>query len=338
MPLCPFRRINRADDTFRPFGPGPAFQPGFEQPRLDAERNVAEHLGGARQLVQQDGDVAKLQLVESAGADQVVQAVQRFGLSRLITRLDLRTETCRTLWLDDRCFRHPAANRRLEMLQAERLCQMRLHAGGQTSRDVIGIGVGGEGDDRQHRRIEAKRADLAGRLQPVHLGHLDVHEDERVRLVGSGGPRDHGQRARAIDRKFGFATEFFEHGGDQQLIHIVIFRDENAEVGLAQRRGHPRGGTCFRQRPVGEERCERQVQGKPRSATHLADEGKLAAHQLRKLVADRQAEPGAAEPRRDVGIGLDELLEDCRLSILGNADAGVFHLDGQSGAILDRGA
>src|SRR5262249_14980299 len=65
---------------------------------------------------------------------------------------------------------------------------------------VVGHGLGGEGDDRQLREV-GLLADLARRLEAIHLRHHDVHEDEvhagmvaqvRQRLAAVAGDLDLG--------------------------------------------------------------------------------------------------------------------------------------------------
>ena len=54
---------------------------------------------------------------------------------------------------------------------------------------------------------------------------------------------------------------------------------------------------------------QRQLDDEGRALAQLALDLDLAAHQLRQLAADGQAQPGAAEPPRGRGVGLGELLE-----------------------------
>ncbi len=48
----------------------------------------------------------------------------------------------------------------------------------------FGAGTGGQGHDRQCGEL-GHRSELARRLQPIHHGHSNVHEDE-VRFAGTG--------------------------------------------------------------------------------------------------------------------------------------------------------
>ncbi|MNI38313.1 hypothetical protein D3C73_924460 [compost metagenome] len=51
-------------------------------------------------------------------------------------------------------------------------------------------------------------------------------------------------------------------------------------------------------------------------------------------MADGQAQPGAAEPPGDGGVGLAEPLEQLRRMVGAEADAGVAHLQRQQGGVV----
>ncbi len=57
---------------------------------------------------------------------------------------------------------------------------------------------------------------------------------------------------------------------------------------------------------------------------------KSPVHRFAQVMGQRQAQPGAAKLAGDAGAGLGEGLEDLHLRVLGNADAGVAHLDSYS--------
>src|SRR5436305_10744607 len=67
----------------------------------------------------------------------------------------------------------------------------------------------------------------------------------------------------------------------------------------------------------------------------LAGQPDAAAHLLDRLAGDREPEPGAL---RDLRVGADELVEDPRLFLLGNAEAVVLDLDPPVAAVLLAGA
>ena len=65
-----------------------------------------------------------------------------------------------------------------------------------------------------------------------------------------------------------------------------------------------------------------------RTLAGLALHADLPAHHLHELLGDRQPEAGAAEPARRGAVGLRERLEEPRLHVGGDANAGV--LDGEA--------
>ena len=77
---------------------------------------------------------------------------------------------------------HPAAQRGAQVLQKHRLAQIVVHAGGQTGLAVLAQGVGGHRDDPRALFGRPFVPDAPRRLEPVHSGHLDVHEDDVVAL------------------------------------------------------------------------------------------------------------------------------------------------------------
>jgi hypothetical protein len=58
-------------------------------------------------------------------------------------------------------------------------------------------------------------------------------------------------------------------------------------------------------------------------------DARCALHERHEVARDRRAEAGPAVHARDRVVGLRERLEDRRLLVLGDADAGVVHLDAQ---------
>ena len=79
---------------------------------------------------------------------------------------------------------------------------------------------------------------------------------------------------------------------------------------------------------------ERQVERERAALARRAVQLDLAAEQIGKLAADRQAEAGAAILAAGAGVGLLERLEDDLLLLGGNADAGIGDLEGDDGGGL----
>src|SRR6478735_1733317 len=73
-------------------------------------------------------------------------------------------------------------DRRLELLGADWLAHVVVHAGREARLAVAGHRVGGEADDPD-RPLRPAAADPTGRLEAVHLGHLDVHQHDVVAAV-----------------------------------------------------------------------------------------------------------------------------------------------------------
>ena len=68
--------------------------------------------------------------------------------------------------------------------------------------------------------------------------------------------------------------------------------------------------------------CEMESAAVPAARTFDPDR---ASHQFRQLLADRQAQPGAAVLARGAGVGLRERLEEAALALFIQPDAGIAH-------------
>src|SRR5690349_14866998 len=75
-------------------------------------------------------------------------------------------------------------------------------------------------------------------------------------------------------------------------------------------------------------RGERQGEGEARAATEFALYGNLAAVRLYQMLDDGQAKPCAIRAPRARLVGAVQALEDARQILRGDADAGVFDVDG----------
>src|SRR5581483_2397891 len=69
-----------------------------------------------------------------------------------------------------------------ELLRDDRLAQEVVHARGEARLAVALQGARRHGDDARRAAVAPARARAPGRLDPVHLRHLDVHQDEVVAL------------------------------------------------------------------------------------------------------------------------------------------------------------
>ena len=168
-------------------------------------------------------------------------------------------------------------------------------------------------------------ADLACQLEPVHVGHVDVGQDQGIGLpaplheafdaVGGGVDRD--------------AQDFELAGQDFEIDRIVVDR-ENPAFGDSAGRCRPRH--ALGDRPFGTGEVERDDEG--RSPAGLAFDRDAAAHQLGQPAHDRKAEPGAAEAPGGRAVGLGKGLEQAGRLLGGDADAGVGDRQGEAHAVV----
>ena len=70
----------------------------------------------------------------------------------------------------------PAFHHSDEFVEMDGFAKEIVHALGDAIVPVLSGGIGGHGDD--YRLMTSASPDLAGGLQAVHFGHLDVHKDE----------------------------------------------------------------------------------------------------------------------------------------------------------------
>lgn len=100
-------------------------------------------------------------------------------------------------------------------------------------------------DDGHRTRVVAiERANDAGRLVAVHLGHLDVHEIRSTEPGWRALERAHGLGARGCRQDLG--TRHGQHLGGYLAVELVVFGDDDAPAGEIVRnsvavRSGPRG-------------------------------------------------------------------------------------------------
>jgi len=82
-------------------------------------------------------------------------------------------------------------------------------------------------------------------------------------------------------------------------------------------------------------RAARQAEGEDRALAHLARHGHVAAHHARELAREGKPEPGPAVAARGEGIGLGEILEECRSWDRAGSGAAFRYLP-KDGAIASR--
>ncbi len=91
---------------------------------------------------------------------------------------------------------------------------------------LVGVGVGGQGDDGGMAGGAFELADLAGGGDAVHARHLDVHQDD-VEAAGAGGF----DGLDAVDDGLGGAVEHFAQGLDHHAVGGVVV--DHQDVGGA---------------------------------------------------------------------------------------------------------
>jgi len=111
-----------------------------------------------------------------------------------------------------------------ERRKSDRLGNMVVHTGVETTLPLTFHGISGKGDDRD---IAATilTTDSAGGTYSVEDGHLQIHENDVV-LVGSRTVN----RCLSIGDQIHFATELLEESAGDSLVYLVVFRDEDAKT------------------------------------------------------------------------------------------------------------
>ncbi len=203
---------------------------------------------------------------------------------------------------------------------------MVVHAGGQAL-----VAIGAEGARRHRddgRRVElGHRADQARRLQAVHLGHLHVHQHQVI-----GASAHHVDRDAAVVGHLHLQAHQPQQLGGQLLVDEVVVGDQHARVAMALHERLLHAAACrqpfVRRRRSLRLRARRlQPGGEPEhaAAAGFALHADGAAHQLRQLARDRQAQSGAAEASRGRTVGLLERREQALLRLGRYAHARISH-------------
>ena len=150
------------------------------------------------------------------------------------------------------------AERLGQRLGADRLGQVVVHPGRQAHLAVAFHRIGRHRHDPRPGLARPARADPAGRLEPVQLGHLDVHEHDVV-----DAPLDGGDGLEPVARDVRQVAHPLQQADGELLVHGVVLGEEDpervagAEVVIDPDPGRPDldGG-----RLAGEDRGERVVQ------------------------------------------------------------------------------
>ena len=116
----------------------------------------------------------------------------------------------------------PAFHHPYQFVKVDGFAEEVVHAFGHAIITILAGSVGGHCDD--HRLLASAGPDLAGGLEAVHFGHLDIHEDKIERfflqLVEDFFPifGDAGRIAHFVEDEYG-----------QLTVDRVVFRQEDPE-------------------------------------------------------------------------------------------------------------
>lgn len=131
----------------------------------------------------------------------------------------------RCLWWIDSRHRRCLTQDRREVVDADRLRQMSVHACHRTRVPVTVERAGGQRDDVRLQLLrQALLPDTARRRQPVEHRHLDIHQHDVVLMGGDGGHRRH-----AVTYDIDAMTELAQHELPGALIHRVVFSQQHAQ-------------------------------------------------------------------------------------------------------------
>ncbi len=108
----------------------------------------------------------------------------------------------------------------------QRLAQVAVHAGGQTLLAVAHHGVRGHGDDARLRDSTPGANGPRG-FVAVHLRHVAIHQNHVVKNA-----LDRGERLATVADAIRLIAELLQRAGGDLLIHRIILRDQNPEMGL----------------------------------------------------------------------------------------------------------
>ncbi len=105
---------------------------------------------------------------------------------------------------------------------------MSIHAGLQAFRDVFGEGVCRHRNNRDRGRPGVVQLpDGPGCVEPIHLRHLYIHEDQRIAALRSRAHPVHTDTS--VFRSLGSDPKHREHGGDDLPVDIVILGHQDVQ-------------------------------------------------------------------------------------------------------------
>ena len=114
--------------------------------------------------------------------------------------------------------------RRHELLGADRLRDVVVHAGREARLAILGERVRRHRDDVRAALGRPALADPARRVEAVELRHLDVHQDDVVRPA-----LERLDRLEPVVRDVGAVAELLEEAQRDLLVHRVVLREQDAK-------------------------------------------------------------------------------------------------------------
>jgi hypothetical protein len=197
------------------------------------------------------------------------------------------------------------------------------HRLGEVGGDPTRAGRAGGGRGQQHdaNRVEGGLGGQGPRqLEPVHAGHVEVHEgDVGERAAGRGPPEQRQCRLGIGSDRHGHAVAHQLALQDQAVGGVVVDDQRRLPVERAERRLRPG-------RQVGPGRQPgREPERAPLAGGAADPDG--AAHHLDKSLGDGQPQARASVVPGGRGVGLHEGLEQPLLVLFGDAHPGVADLD-----------
>ena len=209
--------------------------------------------------------------------------------------------------------------------RVNRLDQIAVHSRVQAALAVPGHGMRGQRDDWQASPAAPfGLANRAGGVDPVHAGHLHIHQNqiEATVLQCLQGSRP------TVDRRDRVPVSR-QHDLGKSAVHGIVFHQQHGQlwrVGAWQ--GAARDGWRAMMhgrlsRAIRQPEAHREMKGT--SLSRRALEPDAAPHHLHQTGRDGESQPRAAIVPRCGGVDLPERREDGRLLLHRNPDSGVTH-------------
>ena len=145
--------------------------------------------------------------------------------------------------------------------------------------------------------------DAPARLDPVHAGHLVVHQDEVVGAARVGRPVQLHQGLLAAGREPDVERHRPQALGQDLARRLAVVHDQHAQAPEVADQAGEAGP-----RPAGPAERRREAEGAPLAG--LALDPDLAPHHLDEPLADREAQAGPAELAGGRRVGLRERPEE----------------------------